>query len=185
MEDGESILGSGEVRRAAMILIAVVMGLLSGPCGDGGPGSEAFSYQLVAGNNPSDYSGSCTQTSTDSNLAVVPSRADNVRVEEPSCAHQPGLVGPCFTVHGRLSLYNGTPSARIWKVGTNRILGVTESRCVAPDCPQMPDKLRKMLSWDRGIFGDFLVCPFTKEMPGHMQSVCVESAKHLHVRSLR
>jgi hypothetical protein len=104
---------------------------------------------------------------------------------ERSCARQPALVGPCFTVHGRLSLYNGSPSARIWQIGSNRILGVTESRCVEPECPQMPDELRKMLNWEEGIFADFLVCPFTESKPEHMQFVCIESARNLHVRKLQ
>jgi len=95
------------------------------------------------------------------------------------------LVGPCFTVHGRLSLYNGSPSARIWQIGSNRILGVTESRCVEPECPQMPDELRKMLNWEECIFAEFLVCPFTESKPEHMQFVCIESARNLHVRKLQ
>jgi hypothetical protein len=36
-------------------------------------------------------------------------------------------VAKCFVVHGRLSFYNGAPSARIWKIGTKRILGVHNS----------------------------------------------------------
>jgi hypothetical protein len=30
-----------------------------------------------------------------------------------------------------------------------------------------------------GIYGDFEVCPFTPERKGHMQMVCVQSAKKL------
>lgn len=105
--------------------------------------------------------------------------------QAPSCARQSGLIGPCFTLRGRLSLYNGTPSARIWQVGSKRILGITESRCIEPECPQMPAELRKMLNWDEAIFGDFLVCPFTESKPGHMQFVCIESAENLTVRNPR
>jgi hypothetical protein len=102
-----------------------------------------------------------------------------------TCAKQPSLVGPCFDVHGRLTLYNGNPSARIWKVGTNRLIGVSQSRCQKPECPQMPKELENKLSWDRVIFGDFLVCPFTESKPGHMQFVCIEFAKNLVVRERR
>lgn len=102
-----------------------------------------------------------------------------------SCARQLGLVGPCFSVRGRLSLYNGNPSARIWKIGSKRILGITESRCVEPECSQMPEELRKMLNWEEGIYADFLVCPFTESKPDHMQFVCIESARNVHVRKLQ
>ena len=37
------------------------------------------------------------------------------------------IIGDCFEIHGRLSLYNGTPSVRLWPVGTKRLLGVRES----------------------------------------------------------
>ena len=33
-------------------------------------------------------------------------------------------------------------------------------------------------SWATEIYGDFNVCPFTKQKPGHMQMVCIESAAH-------
>jgi len=105
--------------------------------------------------------------------------------DQPSCAKQPSLVGACFAVHGRLSLYNGNPSARIWKIGTKRMLGITESRCIEPDCSQMPPELREMLSWEDAVIGDFLVCPFTEAKPEHMQFVCVEAAKNLRVHKLK
>jgi hypothetical protein len=105
--------------------------------------------------------------------------------EQPSCAKQPTLVGSCFTVHGRASLYNGNPSARIWKIGTHRVLGISESRCIEPECSQMPAELRKMLSWEEAVVGDFLVCPFTEAKPEHMQFVCVEAAKNLRAHKLK
>ena len=99
-----------------------------------------------------------------------------------ACSKQPLLVGPCFNVHGRLALYNGNPTARIWKVGTHRLLGVSESRCQRPECSRMPKELENSLSWENVIFGDFLVCPFTESKPGHMQFVCIESVKNPVVR---
>src|SRR5437879_3200137 len=45
--------------------------------------------------------------------------------EGPSatCKSDPDPVGACFTVHGRLFFANGGPP-RIWRIGTDRILGV-------------------------------------------------------------
>jgi hypothetical protein len=37
-------------------------------------------------------------------------------------------MAPCFTVHGRLNPWNGTPIFRIWLVGTNRLLEMAEAR---------------------------------------------------------
>ncbi len=44
------------------------------------------------------------------------------------CKEHPALVGPCFTVHGRLATWNGNPTFRISRLGTNRILGVSDQR---------------------------------------------------------
>jgi len=41
-----------------------------------------------------------------------------------SCKDHPMLSGPCFKVRGRMSFFNGNPSARIWPVGTKRMLGI-------------------------------------------------------------
>lgn len=97
------------------------------------------------------------------------------------CKGNPKLVGQCFQIHGRAFVSNGTPDLRIWKVGTNRILGITAS-AIADDAedPIAPDKLFRALVGDKHfVFGDFELCPFTPEREGHMQMVCVERAENL------
>lgn len=89
-----------------------------------------------------------------------------------ACKTDPDIIDACFTVRGRLSLWNGSPSLRIWRVGTNRILGVQD------DDP-LPESLAKQMDWGIEAWGDFDVCPFTKERPGVMQMICVESAQHV------
>src|SRR5262245_26504221 len=85
-----------------------------------------------------------------------------------ACSENPEIVGSCFDVHGRLSFWNGTPSARIWRVGTSRMLGIHRD--------ELPVELASRISsFDTEAWGDFRVCPFTKERPGHMQMVCIES----------
>ena len=81
-----------------------------------------------------------------------------------------------------MSFYNGNPSVRIWRVGTTRILGVSEQRFYAEGYCNLPASVRDRLSWDSDLFADFVVCPFTREEPGVMQLVCVESARHIIVR---
>ena len=92
------------------------------------------------------------------------------------CKGNPDIVASCFNIHGRLALHNGTPSVRIWRIGTQRILSV-----VHPENEIMPSRLRHWLSWDRTLYADFEVCPFAKERAGWMQDVCIESASNIVV----
>jgi hypothetical protein len=89
-----------------------------------------------------------------------------------SCKSDPKVVAACFTVHGKMYNANGGSVARIWKIGTKRVLGVTR------DLPENPESYRGS-DFDDVLYGDFLVCPYTKEQAGVMQPVCVESAKNL------
>jgi hypothetical protein len=94
------------------------------------------------------------------------------------CRNNTEQVGSCFQLHGRISSYDGVPSFRIWKIGTDRMLGISAShRSVS----QMPADLENELSSDSAIeaFGDFEVCPFTKERQGELQLVCAASASNV------
>ncbi len=91
------------------------------------------------------------------------------------CEGGPEIVGPCFEVHGRLSYWNGTPSARIWPIGSNRLLGIKSD--ILP-----PELQEKMKSFYSEAYADFYVCPYTDSKPGHMQFVCIQSWKNLVIR---
>lgn len=101
---------------------------------------------------------------------------------EKSCREHPQLVGKCFSVHGRLSTYNGNPVVRLWNLRTRRMLGVSDQRFNLPGYRNIPEDLAKQLDGDTNIYGDFLVCPFTRPRPREMQLICVESAKHVMVK---
>jgi hypothetical protein len=88
-----------------------------------------------------------------------------------ACKTDPDVIEACFTVHGRLSAWNGSPTMRIWRVGTHRMLGTRDD--------PLPLNLAKEMDWGVEAWGDFLVCPITRERPGVMQTVCIESADHL------
>ena len=92
------------------------------------------------------------------------------------------LSGPCYKVRGRMSLANGTPSVRIWLVGTKRILGISEGRFYLEEYANVPEELVRQLKWDNVIFADFTVCPFTDDKPGVMRLVCVEAAENVERR---
>jgi len=101
-----------------------------------------------------------------------------------SCRDRTDLVGRCFTVHGRLSVYNGNPSIRLWRIGTKRMLGVRDPEEVSgggPGLPTIPDYIREKLNFDKNVYGDFMVCPLTRSEPGRMQIICIESGKNLIV----
>lgn len=81
------------------------------------------------------------------------------------------------TIHGRLSYYNGTPFARIWVIGTNRLLSVNQT----DDVPDMPKELRDLMTFGREMFADFSVEPLERSRPGWMQRVRIVSATRIRV----
>lgn len=96
-------------------------------------------------------------------------------------------AGSCYWTHGRLSYYNGTPAVRVWKIGTNRLLGIysglsVDRRSLDNENPELPANVAKSFNPAKNrIFGDFEVCPLEPERKGAMQAVCVEAAKNVVV----
>ncbi len=83
--------------------------------------------------------------------------------------------------YGRATYGNGTPALRIWPIGTNRMLGVTSGEFA--DDAEDPIVPRNMhFDPSQSAFGDFEVCPFTADKPGHMRMVCIQSAKNLVIK---
>jgi hypothetical protein len=101
------------------------------------------------------------------------------------CQGSPSLVAPCFTVHGRLSIYEGGWNLRIWPVGSHRLLAVVDGADVYDDqtivLPRSIEAPLEKFSLGVRIFADYRVCPLTKAKPGAMQHVCVIRASHMHV----
>ncbi|MDE2182779.1 MAG: hypothetical protein KGJ78_07135 [Alphaproteobacteria bacterium] len=104
-----------------------------------------------------------------------------------ACRTSPRLAGPCFVVHGRLSIANGYWNHRIWPVGTRRMLAVVDSQDKYDEnTVPLPESIRKMLEEPGSeVFADYQVCPLTRSRPGHMQHVCMVSASHVFVRKTR
>ena len=97
-----------------------------------------------------------------------------------SCAASPKLVGACFTVHGRLSLWNGAPAFRIWPIGTKRMLGVNGADNDPEAASPIPNAVARLRTTDfTQVYGDYRVCPFSVSKPGHMRFVCIDSAANL------
>ncbi len=98
------------------------------------------------------------------------------------CREHPKLIGPCFTVHARMRYYNGAPSVRLWPVGTNRLLGVSEGQFEVSET--LPQSFRETLDSQREIYADFVVCPFTPDEVAVMRLVCVDSATNIVTKSV-
>jgi hypothetical protein len=99
-----------------------------------------------------------------------------------TCDPAAAAPAPCYGVHGKLFAANGAPTFRIWPIGTRRLLGVPSSD---------PDALPAVLRGDRGasmssppegaavdVYGDFTVCPITRDRPGWMRMVTVKAVRH-------
>jgi hypothetical protein len=115
-------------------------------------------------------------------LITIISIVNGEEQKKHPCQEHPEVRSKCFWLHGRLSYWNGTPAARIWKIGTKRMLGVSDGHAL-PEYEQMPEYIRKlMVSFDTEIYGDFEFCPFTKEKPGVMQLGCIQSGKNMHAK---
>jgi len=120
-------------------------------------------------------------------LSALPEAVIRAAEQGPPCEKRPDLVGACFVVHGRLSFYNGNPSFRIWRIGTKRILGVSDWQIIGDESAELanlrlPPDIQKRLQSDifrTDIFGDFTVCPLSVERPGWMQDICIAHAENL------
>ena len=162
-------------------------------------------------NSPGEPQASETKTSgTPSQDAAKQSSAASRGAGKPDTTSKrkilcktPENASQCYWTHSRLSVYNGNPSLRIWKIGTRRILGVFNGpshfppRTIADDeSPDLPVSLERAYEADHSrwkksevryyefpiIFADFEVCPLEPERKGEMQAVCVESAENIFLQ---
>jgi hypothetical protein len=96
------------------------------------------------------------------------------------CKSQRPIVGPCFSVHGRMHAYNGNPTLRIWPLGSHRLLGVEDNN----GDPEIPDAVNGAFHGDAFVnivTADYRICPVSKRRAGAMQFVCVIGASHIAV----
>jgi hypothetical protein len=100
--------------------------------------------------------------------------------DETQCKSNPKVVEACFTVRGRLNYWNGTPSTRIWIIGSSRVLGLPGEDA------DLPDNVKVHLhTFGDEITADYVVCPFTKHRKGEMQMVCVQSASSVQFKHVK
>ena len=99
----------------------------------------------------------------------------------PLVAQAKNKTSPCYWVHGRMTAANGTPSTRIWPVGTHRMLGVVSPGRPDVEVDEMPNNVLRLLTAENDftVWGDFNVCPVASERAGWMRFVVVKKAKGL------
>jgi hypothetical protein len=88
-----------------------------------------------------------------------------------SCAEGGAPSDSTFTFRGRMSAWNGNPTYRIWRVGTNRMLGI---RGV---CAERHDLGEYTPYFGLELWADFTVSAVTPQQPGVMQFICIRTIK--------
>lgn len=95
---------------------------------------------------------------------------------EVACIDNPRRVGSCRVVHGRYSYWQGFPSARIWVIGTRKMIGVLMDEGIEG----IPEYFGKNVLWNDNLFGDFYVCSlFEEPQDEHMEAACIQSWRNL------
>jgi hypothetical protein len=107
------------------------------------------------------------------------------------------LAPSCFQTHARLGAGEGTPSVRLWPIGSHRLYGIYSNRqgfadrytTLDSEAPGLPPEVERAATriqkvsgpggWT--LFGDFEVCPLEPHIEGHMQAACIASATHIFV----
>jgi hypothetical protein len=134
------------------------------------------------------------------NSATGPANASRRKIP----CKTPENASLCYWTHGRLSVYEGWVTFRIWKIGTRRMLGVFSGPSRYPattdedaENPEFPPELDKALEANQRrhkrstgtmwtvtppVFADFEVCPLRPEEKGVRQPICIESAKNIFVQ---
>jgi hypothetical protein len=101
----------------------------------------------------------------------------------------PEIAQSCVLIHGRLWTGNGTPSTRLWHIGTHHLYGIYSNRygfthdseTLDNEAPELHFRLHGSTP-DVGywtVYGDFEVCPLEPLIQGHMQAACIASAAHV------
>ena len=101
----------------------------------------------------------------------------------PDCRLSPS-PGPCFSVRGRLSVWNGAPTFRLQPDGSKRVLGVVGGDGDPASASVLTPALRTAMTPPspgelRPVTGSFRVCPLAPERAGHMRPVCIADASQI------
>lgn len=106
--------------------------------------------------------------------------------EPGPCESDKRVVAACFVLHGRLQVPANMRS-EIWPLdGSKHLYAIHLDDYGGPEDfdPPLPKNVKKVLDPDHDVYGDFKICPFSREQPGRLQIACIASAQHLVVRKI-
>src|ERR1700686_4510716 len=100
---------------------------------------------------------------------AIPQKAATSAAPQKTAARKipcktPDNASMCYWTRGRLGVYNGNPSFRVWRIGTTRVVGIhsgpdARSRdSLDGEHPEFPANVRKVasgLTEGHRIFADF------------------------------
>ena len=122
-------------------------------------------------------------------LASTQAFANDAYRQQP--CKTPEIALSCMLIHGRLAAGNGTPSTRLWHIGTHHIYGIYSNRygfihdtsTLDNEAPELhfafPKSMPEQYGWT--VFGDFEICPLEPLIQGHMQAACIVGAAKIVV----
>jgi len=126
---------------------------------------------------PGEFSGRVGRDQGVVHIVAVFLSSSSVHAASDGCAQAPPPVAACHAVHGRLNAYNGRRGAVIWVVGSRHLMGVLDDKngdLLVPD--------NDVLDRDDEVYGDFTVCALARPQIGHVEEICVQSARRLVVK---
>ena len=117
-------------------------------------------------------------------LAVATSVQASAARAAPDCRPAASARQPCFSVRGRLSVWNGAPTFRLQPVGSKRVLGVVGGDGDPASPSALTPALRAAMSPPapgdlRPVTAVFRVCPLAPDRPGRMRPVCIADASRI------
>ena len=102
----------------------------------------------------------------------------------PDCRAPPAEREPCFSVRGRLSVWNGAPTFRLSPRGSKRVLGVVGGDGDPASPTVLTPALRAAMTPPSPgdlvpVTASFRVCPLAPDRPGRMRPVCIADASRI------
>ena len=116
--------------------------------------------------------------------AVLTMAASPAPAAAAGCRESPRVVGPCFTMRGRLFVANGAPTFRIRPAHSRRLLGVFDGAYNADTAEVLPPAVRTIATPPGPgelypVDGAWRLCPLAQPRAGRMQPVCIDGAWRL------
>jgi hypothetical protein len=117
---------------------------------------------------------------------IILALALNISLQAAAADTPATKTWPCYW-RGRIWTAQGTPSIRVWPVGTRRILGIVNPNPGVIDyegADAIPDSVSDVLTEDVAVYGNYHICPIAPERRGWMRFVFIDKvAGKLVVRS--